>query len=86
MGGEDFLGSTVMRPGLGGIEVGQVLTPVSIHIYLGAGGGVGLRQRPQITALEPRPLNYKLTESGSWFPPSGRSYPPLLLWTVRVKT
>lgn len=85
--GEDFLGSTVMRPGLGEHwSWGQVLTPVSIHIYLGAGGGVGLRQRPQITALEPQAPELQVDRKWELVPPFRKKLPATPAVTVRVKT
>ena len=78
--GKTSLGSTVMRLGLGGIEVEDRFSCLSPFTFTWeSGGGVGLRQRPQIAALEPQAPELQVDRKWESVPPSGRSYPLLLL-------
>lgn len=78
-----------MRPGLGGIEVEDRflrLSPFTFTWERGGGGGVGLRQRPQITALEPQAPELQVDRKWELVPPFRKKLPATPAVTVRVKT
>lgn len=67
--GKTSLGSTVMRPGLGVIEVEDRFSCLSPFTFTWESGvGWGCARDPRWQLWSPRPLNYELTESGSRSP------------------
>lgn len=77
--GKTSSGSTVVRPGLGGIEVEDrfsYLSPFTFTWEWAVGWGCA---RPQIAALEPQAPELQVDRRWESVPPSGRSYPLLLL-------